>query len=56
MNVETGTPMWIKALRVIPRVSPEEWKKLGVFTRWLIACRGAVLVMTFLSCVIGEFQ
>jgi 1,4-dihydroxy-2-naphthoate octaprenyltransferase len=53
MNVEIRTPMWIQALRVIPRITGEEWDRLGVFTRWLIACRSAVLVMTFLSCAIG---
>ena len=53
MDVEIRSPMWIKALRVIPRITSEEWDRLGVFTRWLIACRGAVLVMTIMSCAIG---
>jgi len=41
--------MWRKALQVIPHVSKEEWSKLDVISRWLIATRAAVLVMTFLS-------
>ena len=41
--------MWIRALRVIPRISLEEWRGLDVVSRWLIASRGAVLVITFIS-------
>ena len=41
--------MWRKALRVIPHVSQEEWKRLDIISRWLIATRAAVLIMTFLS-------
>jgi 1,4-dihydroxy-2-naphthoate octaprenyltransferase len=43
MNVAT----WSKAVRVIPRVSREEWARLDLVSRWLIATRSAVLVMTF---------
>lgn len=39
--------MWGKAVRVIPRVSKDEWDALDVISRWLIATRSAVLVMTF---------
>ncbi len=49
MNVS----MWIKALRIIPRISREEWEKLDVISRWLIATRSAVFIMTFLSAAIG---
>jgi 1,4-dihydroxy-2-naphthoate octaprenyltransferase len=45
MNVQ----MWIKALRVIPHVSKEEWSRLDIISKWLIATRSAVLIMTFLS-------
>ncbi|MBI5845331.1 MAG: prenyltransferase [Deltaproteobacteria bacterium] len=45
--------MWIKALRIIPRVSPEEWKTLDVVSRWLIASRAAVFIMTATSCAVG---
>jgi 1,4-dihydroxy-2-naphthoate octaprenyltransferase len=41
--------MWLKALRVIPHVTKEEWQKLDIISRWLIATRAAVLIMTFLS-------
>jgi 1,4-dihydroxy-2-naphthoate octaprenyltransferase len=45
MNVK----MWRKALQIIPRISKEEWDALDIISRWLIATRAAVLVMTFLS-------
>ena len=34
--------MWRKALQVIPRISKEEWDKLDIVSRWLIATRAAV--------------
>jgi 1,4-dihydroxy-2-naphthoate octaprenyltransferase len=45
--------MWGKALRVIPRVSKSEWDDLDVVSRWLIATRSAVLIMTFISAAIA---
>jgi 1,4-dihydroxy-2-naphthoate octaprenyltransferase len=45
--------MWGRALRVIPRVSKEEWNELDVVSRWLIATRSAVLVMTLISATIA---
>jgi 1,4-dihydroxy-2-naphthoate octaprenyltransferase len=42
--------MWGKALQVIPRVSKDEWRALDVISRWLIASRSAVLIITFISC------
>jgi len=41
--------MWVQALRVIPRITRDEWDRLDVISRWLIAARGAVLVITFIS-------
>lgn len=41
--------MWSKALRIIPRISKEEWQRLDVISKWLISTRAAVLIMTFLS-------
>ena len=41
--------MWAKALRIIPRITKDEWNQLDVISRWLISTRAAVLVMTFLS-------
>lgn len=49
MNVK----MWLKAIQIIPHVSKEEWDQLDVVSRWLIATRAAVLVMTLTSAVIG---
>ena len=37
-----------KALNVIPEVSKEEWGELDTISRWLIASRAAVLIMTFI--------
>ncbi len=45
--------MWRKALSVIPNVTKEEWDKLDIISKWLIATRAAVLVMTFLSAVLA---
>jgi 1,4-dihydroxy-2-naphthoate octaprenyltransferase len=45
--------MWGMALRVIPRLTKEEWNKLDIVSRWFIATRSAVLIMTFLSAAIG---
>lgn len=45
--------MWRKALQVIPRISKEEWDALDIISKWLIATRAAVLVMTFLSAALA---
>ncbi len=45
--------MWAKALRVIPRISKDEWITLDVISRWLISTRAAVLIMTFISASIA---
>ncbi|MBN2146940.1 MAG: prenyltransferase [Anaerolineales bacterium] len=45
--------MWRKALQVIPHVSKEEWQQLDLISRWLIATRAAVLIMTFLSAALA---
>src|SRR5512136_1439969 len=45
--------MWGKALRVIPRISKDEWNHLDVIARWLISTRAAVLIMTFISAAIA---
>ncbi len=41
--------MWGKALRVIPRLSKDEWNRLDIISKWLVSSRAAVLIMTFLS-------
>ncbi len=48
-----NTSMWVKALRVIPRVSKAEWKKLDPVAQWLIATRSAVFLMTAFSVLVG---
>jgi len=45
--------MWKKALTVIPNVTKDEWEKLDVISKWLIATRAAVLLMTFTSAVLA---
>lgn len=45
--------MWLKALRVIPRITKDEWDHLDVISRWLISTRAAVLIMTFISAAIA---
>src|SRR5512147_1457021 len=45
--------MWGKALRVIPRISKDEWNHLDVISKWLISTRAAVLIMTFISAAIA---
>ncbi|MBJ22146.1 MAG: prenyltransferase [bacterium] len=41
--------MWGKALTAMPRISKADWDGLDLVSRWLIATRGAVIVMTFTS-------
>jgi 1,4-dihydroxy-2-naphthoate octaprenyltransferase len=45
--------MWGRAVRVIPRVTPAQWRDLDVVSRWLIATRSAVLVMTVVAAAIA---
>ncbi len=44
---------WIKSLKVIPQVSKEEWDTLDIISKWLVASRSAVFIMTAISCGIG---
>lgn len=45
--------MWFKALTVVPRISREQWQHLDIISKWLIATRSVVFIMTFLSSAIG---
>lgn len=45
--------MWGQALRIIPRVTHGEWEELDIISRWLIASRAAVFVMTFISAALA---
>ena len=41
--------MWGRALTVMPRISKQDWDGLDIVSRWLIATRSAVIIMTFTS-------
>ena len=45
--------MWAKALSGMPRIDQSTWNALDLFSRWLIASRAAVLVMTFTSAALA---
>jgi 1,4-dihydroxy-2-naphthoate octaprenyltransferase len=45
--------MWRRALQIIPRISKQEWDELDIISRWLIATRAAVMVITVLSAALA---
>jgi 1,4-dihydroxy-2-naphthoate octaprenyltransferase len=45
--------MWGKALWAMPTVSKEEWARLDLIARWLVATRAAVFLMTAVSAGVG---
>jgi 1,4-dihydroxy-2-naphthoate octaprenyltransferase len=45
--------MWLKALRVMPRLTRQEWDGLDLLSRWLVATRAAALIMSLTSAGIG---
>ncbi len=45
--------MWGKALTAMPRLNKQDWEGLDLVSRWLIATRAAVLVMTLMSATFG---
>lgn len=45
--------MWGRALRTIPRISKQEWNGLDIISKWLIATRSAVFIMTAIAAAIG---
>jgi 1,4-dihydroxy-2-naphthoate polyprenyltransferase len=46
--------MWKKALSSLVKMdSAEEWNKLDVISKWLIATRSGVTIVTFYTCAIG---
>jgi len=49
MNVS----MWVKALRVMPRMNKDEWDRLDIIAKWLVATRSAALVLSFMASVIA---
>ena len=52
MAVNLG--MWKKALSGLVKMETrEEWEKLDALSKWFIATRSGVTIVTFYSCVIG---
>lgn len=45
--------MWGRALKTIPRISKEEWMRVDIVSKWLIASRSAVFIMTVIAGAIG---
>ena len=45
--------MWGRALKTIPRISKEEWMRIDIVSKWLIATRSAVFIMTVIAGAIG---
>ena len=45
--------IWLQALKTVPQVDKTQWDSFGIFTRWLIAARFSVTLMTFSSAIIG---
>jgi len=41
--------MWMKALQTIPRIDKGEWEGLDIVSKFLIASRSGVLIITFIS-------
>jgi 1,4-dihydroxy-2-naphthoate octaprenyltransferase len=44
---------FFQALRTVPRIDAQEWAHLPLPTRWAVAARASVLLMTFTSAAIG---
>jgi 1,4-dihydroxy-2-naphthoate octaprenyltransferase len=51
--MSVNVAMWRKALRIIPRLTKEEWDVLDVISKWLISTRAAVFIMTEIAAGIG---
>jgi 1,4-dihydroxy-2-naphthoate octaprenyltransferase len=45
--------MWGKALTVMPRITKQDWEGLDIVSRWLIATRSAVIIMTATSAALA---
>lgn len=44
---------WGKALRSIPRLDKKEWEQLDLISKWLVATRSGVIIMTSISAMLG---
>ncbi|MEL7046910.1 MAG: prenyltransferase, partial [Pseudomonadota bacterium] len=49
----SNTRAGLEAIATVPSISAEEWRKLTVPVRWLIATRASVLLMTLMSAALG---
>lgn len=49
MRMKIDFSMWGKALTTMPRVDRLQWQTLDWVSRWLLATRSAVLIMTFMA-------
>jgi 1,4-dihydroxy-2-naphthoate octaprenyltransferase len=45
--------LWIQALKTVPKVNKEQWQTSNILTKWLVATRFSVTIMTFSSAFIG---
>ncbi len=45
--------MWGRALKTIPRISKDEWLRIDIVSKWLIATRSAVFIMTVIAGAVG---
>ncbi len=50
---EGGPKYWFQLLYSIPRVTNSEFKRLDFISKWMVASRSAVLIMTFISGLLG---
>ncbi|HUP23421.1 MAG TPA: prenyltransferase [Thermoanaerobaculia bacterium] len=46
-------PLWFRALVGVPRVDATAWSQAGPLSRWLVATRAGVLVITLLPCLVA---
>lgn len=51
MSINFG--MWNKALQGVPRIGKDEWLRLDIVSRWLIATRAMALVLSFIAATIA---
>lgn len=45
--------IWLQALRTVPKIDKTCWDTLNIVTKWLVAARFSVTIMTFTSAIIG---
>jgi 1,4-dihydroxy-2-naphthoate octaprenyltransferase len=45
--------IWVQALKTVPQIDKACWDTLNIFTKWLVASRFSVTLMTFTSAIIG---